>query len=172
MADCIRDNDVSQCAQGIGKLLIAGIAIGSDSEEALPGESAAAEEGSQAAILRGAVEQQYQDVVGSQSIRVRGPVLSGAMDTRTGDIFFGQNTGIPEPLAPELRSALEDFDGPGAAGKGIPGAHSEINAVNQGLLANPDSQISDYIFYSLRLRGALQGEPIEMCPNCAGILGQ
>jgi hypothetical protein len=132
----------------------------------------AAEEGSQAAILRGAVEQQYQDVVGSQSIRVRGPVLSGAMDTRTGDIFFGQNTGIPEPLAPELRSALEDFDGPGAAGKGIPGAHSEINAVNQGLLANPDSQISDYIFYSLRLRGALQGEPIEMCPNCAAILGQ
>jgi hypothetical protein len=70
-----------------------------------------------------------------------------------------------------LQSALDCFDGPGAPYKGIPGAHSEINAVNQGLFADPGSSISDYIFYNLRLRGALQGEPIEMCSNCASILG-
>jgi YwqJ-like deaminase len=134
------------------------------------GACVAAEDGG-AAALRGAVERQYQDVVGSQSIRARGPVLSGAMNTQTGDIYFGQNTGIPDLLAPQLRSALDEFDGPGAAGKGIPGAHSEFNAVNQGLLANPESQISDYLFYSVRLRGSLQGEPIDMCSNCAGILG-
>jgi hypothetical protein len=92
------------------------------------------------------------------------------MNTQTGDIYFGQNTGIPDPLAPELQSALDQFEGPGAPGKGIPGAHSEINAVNQGLLEDPCSQISDYIFYSVRLRGALQDEPIEMCPNCSAIL--
>jgi RHS repeat-associated protein len=136
------------------------------------GADAAVADAGQADTLRAAVEQQYQEVVAGQSIRVRGPVLSGAMDTRTGDIFFGQNTGIPDPLAPQLRSAIDEFEGPEAPGKGIPGAHSEINAVNQGLLTNPGSQISDYIFYNVRLRGALQGEPIEMCPNCAGILGQ
>jgi hypothetical protein len=97
-------------------------------------------------------------------------VLSGAMNTETGQIYFGQNTGIPKPLAPELQSALDEFEGPGAPGKGIPGAHSEINAVNQGLLEAPGSQIGDYIFYSVRLRGALQGAPIVMCPNCSEIL--
>jgi hypothetical protein len=94
------------------------------------------------------------------------------MDTRTGNIFFGQNTGIPDPLAPELRLALDNFDGPGAPGKGIPGAHSEINALNQGLLEDRDSEINGYIFYSVRLRGSLQGQPIGMCANCSTILGQ
>lgn len=133
---------------------------------------AAEDSGSQTAALQSAVEQRYAQVVAEQSIRQRGPVLSGAMNTKTGDIFFGQNTGIPDPLHPDLQAALDEFEGPGAAGKGIPGAHSEINAVNEGLLANPGSQIGDYIFYSLRLRGALQGEPIEMCSNCASILGR
>ena len=133
---------------------------------------AAEDAGSQAAALQNAVEQRYAQVVAEQSIRQRGPVLSGAMNTRTGDIFFGQNTGIPDLLHPDHQVALDQFEGPGAAGKGIPGAHSEVNAVNEGLFTNPGSQISDYIFYSLRLRGALQGEPIEMCPNCASILGR
>lgn len=136
-----------------------------------PGACAAPEDAGTAA-LQTAVDQRASEVIGSQSIRVRGPVLTGAMDTKTGDIFFGQNTGIPDPLHPDLQQALDEFPGPGAPGKGIPGAHSEINAVNQGLFARPGSQISDFIFYSVRLRGAAIGQPIEMCPNCAWILGR
>jgi RHS repeat-associated protein len=124
----------------------------------------------QLAALKTAVEQRYQEVLATQSNSARGPVLSGAMNTRTGEVYFGQNTGIPNPLAPQLRSAIEDFEGPGAPGKGIPGAHSEINAVNQGLFADPSSQISDYLLYNLRLRGALKGQPIVMCSNCTTIL--
>ena len=87
-------------------------------------------------------------------------------------MFFGQNTGIADPLHPDLQQRLAEFPGPGAPGKGIPGAHSEINAVNQGLFARPGSQINDFVFYSVRLRGAAQGDTIEMCPNCAWILGR
>jgi hypothetical protein len=52
------------------------------------------------------------------------------------------------------------------------GRTQKNNVVNQGLFARPGSQISDFIFYSMRLRGATVGEPIEMCPNCAWILGR
>jgi len=130
-----------------------------------------AEAADQAATLRAAVGQRASDVIANQSIRARGPVLSGAMDRQTGEIFFGQNTGIPDPLHPDLQQLLEDFPGPGAPGKGIPGAHAEINALNQGLFARPGSQISDFIFYNVRLRGAAIGEPIAPCPNCAWFLG-
>ncbi len=102
-----------------------------------------------------------------QSIRQRGPVLTGVIDKQTGEIFFGQNTGIPEPLYPDLQARLNEFEGPYAAGKGIPGAHSEINALNQGLWARPDADIEDFLIYNLRLRGAEQGMPIARCPNCA-----
>jgi hypothetical protein len=89
-----------------------------DSGELSDLSPATAPEGSQAEALRAAVEQRYQEVIANQSIRVRGPVLSGAMNTSTGEIFFGQNTGIPDPLTAQLRSALDEFQGPPAAGKG------------------------------------------------------
>jgi hypothetical protein len=99
-----------------------------------------------------------------------GPVLTGAMDTKTGDIFFGQNTGIPDPLHELLAQRIEDFEGPGEPYKGTPGEHSEINAVNQGLFARPGGQISDFIVYSVRLRAAAKGQQIPMCGNCRQIL--
>ncbi|UIJ63813.1 hypothetical protein LWP59_10605 [Amycolatopsis acidiphila] len=133
---------------------------------------AAASAAADPAALQAAVEQRASQVVATQSIRQRGPVLTGAMDTKTGDIFFGQNTGVPDPLHPVLQQRLDEFPGPGAPYKGTPGAHSEINAVNQGLFARSGSQIDDFIFYNVRLRGAAQGEFIEMCPNCAWILGK
>ncbi|BDZ53053.1 hypothetical protein GCM10025870_01260 [Agromyces marinus] len=123
-----------------------------------------------AARLVSAVDNEAARVVASQSIRQRGPVLSGAMDRTSGAIFFGQNTGVPSPLHGELKAALDAFPGPPAAGKGIPGTHSEINAINQGLYARPGSTISDFVLYSVRLRGAQQGSQIMMCPNCSGIL--
>lgn len=93
------------------------------------------------------------------------------MDTKTGDIFFGQNTGIPDPLHPDLQQLLDDFPGPGAPGKGIPGSHAEINALNQGLFARPGAQIGDFISYNVRLRGAAIGQYIAPCANCAWFRG-
>jgi hypothetical protein len=93
------------------------------------------------------------------------------MDTHTGEIFFRQNTGILDPLHPDLQQLLKDFPGPGAPGKGISGAHAEISALNQGLFARPGSRISDFIFHNVRLRGAAIGEPIAPCPNCVWFFG-
>ncbi|WP_374404822.1 YwqJ-related putative deaminase [Frankia sp. Cj3] len=124
-----------------------------------------------AARLRKAVQDRYYSITDRtsseyQSIRQRGPVLTGVIDKQTGEIFFGQNTGIPEPLYPELQARLNEFEGPHAAGKGTPGAHSEINALNQGLWARLDADVEDFLIYNLRLRGAGQGMPIARCPNC------
>ncbi|WP_354246529.1 RHS repeat-associated core domain-containing protein [Agromyces sp. PvR057] len=120
--------------------------------------------------LVSAVEGESTRVVASQSIRQRGPVLSGALDRKSGEIFFGQNTGVPTPLNSNMKAAIDAFPGPAAAGKGTPGTHAEINAINQGLFARPGSTISDFVLYSVRLRGAQQGSQIMMCQNCAGIL--
>jgi len=120
--------------------------------------------------IKSATAGRAAEVIASQSIRQRGPVLTGAMDRQTGQIFFGQNSGIPNPLHPALAARLAQFEGPGAAGKGIPGAHSEINAVNQGLFARPGASMNDFALYNVRLRGSAQGSPIPMCSNCSAIL--
>jgi hypothetical protein len=93
------------------------------------------------------------------------------MNTQTGEIFFGQNTGIPDPLHPDLHGLLDEFPGPGAPYKGIPGTHAEINALNQGLFSRPGSQISDFIFYNVRLRAAAVGQYIAPCENCQWFIG-
>jgi hypothetical protein len=82
------------------------------------------------------------------------------------------HTGIPTPLHSDLARALDAWEGPAAAFKGIPGGHAEFNALNKGLNARPGSQISDFMMYSIRLRGAQKGSQIRMCENCAGILKQ
>ena len=72
------------------------------------------------------------------------------------------------PLALDRRF---DKRGPGAPFKGIPGAHSEINALNQGLVARPGSRLSDFLLYSVRLQRSGGSEQILMCQNCAQIVG-
>jgi hypothetical protein len=107
----------------------------------------------------------------TQSNVERGPVLSGALDTQTGAITYAQNaSSIPDPLHPDLQAALNAFEGPGVPFKGIPGAHSEIYAVNEGLYARPGATIGDFLIYSVRLQRSRLGEQILMCPNCAQIL--
>ena len=89
---------------------------------------------------------------------------------RRGSVYFGQNTGIPSPIDSTIAGRIEGFVGPGAPGKGVVGAHSEISAVNEGILANPGSSPSDFAVYNLRLRGSQQGQSIPMCSNCRAIL--
>jgi hypothetical protein len=110
-------------------------------------------------------------VAETESNKERGPVLSGALDTKTGQIFYGQNqANIPNNLHPDLQAALAAFQGPGAPLKGIPGSHSEVYAVNEGLHARQDAKISDFLLFSVRLQRSRLGEQILKCPNCAQIL--
>jgi hypothetical protein len=121
--------------------------------------------------LRAAVNAEAVRVMNEQSNRERGPVLTGAMDLKTGGIFFGQNTGIPDPVHPVLEATLGSFIGPPVPFKGERGSHSEFNAINQGLFAREGSVIADFVFYSVRIRGSRALDQIDMCKNCSAILG-
>jgi hypothetical protein len=126
--------------------------------------------------LVAAVQSRGEQVAATQSIRARGPVLSGVLDEATGTIFYGQNTGIPSDLHPLLRArlnALLQRTGGAGLGSGAAGAHAEINALNQALLAREaaglsvtEATLGDYVLFNIRLRGAAQGAPIPKCPNC------
>ncbi|MFF1603598.1 RHS repeat-associated core domain-containing protein [Streptomyces mirabilis] len=121
--------------------------------------------------LRGAVHQRYKKITtqGSpeyQSNNARGPVLTGAMDNVTGKVTFGQNTGIPNNLHPVLQDRLDAFVGEGEPFKGVPGSHSEINALNEGLWARTGSTLEDFTVYNVRLKGTLKGQRIARCANC------
>ncbi|WP_406642519.1 DNRLRE domain-containing protein [Amycolatopsis sp. WGS_07] len=123
-----------------------------------------------ASKLPAAVNAEAARVIAEESNRLRGPVLTGAMDLVTGEIFFGQNTGIPDPLHPLIATALSSFVGPPAYNYGIPGAHSEFNALNKGLFARDGAKIGDFVFYSVRLRGSRKMDQILKCPNCSQVL--
>jgi YwqJ-like deaminase len=117
------------------------------------------------------VQARARFVAETESNKVRGPVLSGALDTKTGQIFYGQNEAdVPGNLHPEIQAALADFKGPGAPLKGQPGSHSEVYAVNEGLHARQGAKISDFLLFSVRLQRKRLGEQILKCPNCAQIL--
>lgn len=138
------------------------------------GGGASADQDAADETLRTAVHQRYKDVTtqGSpryQTNRERGPVLTGAMDNVTGDITFGQNTGIPSPLHPTFQDRIDNFEGEPAEFKGVPGSHSEINALNEGMLARPGSILEEFTVYNVRLKGTLKGQRIIRCDNCQQI---
>ncbi|MDQ0086111.1 YD repeat-containing protein [Variovorax boronicumulans] len=70
----------------------------------------------------------------------RGPVLTGVMDSQTGEIYWGTNQiAVPSNLNPVLQNRLDNYlattagDTPLRAG--IPGTHSEVGALNNALNA-------------------------------------
>ena len=123
------------------------------------------------------VRERAEHLMQTQSNRVRGPVVSGVRDPVTSRIFYGQNKGIPPDLHPILQRRLEallEQTGGRGLGKGTPGVHSEIDALNQALrhreelgLTVTEASLEDFIFHNLRLRGAAKGQPIKRCDNCA-----
>lgn len=96
-------------------------------------------------------------------------MLTGALDNATGDITYGHNTGIPNPLHPTFQDRIDNFEGEGADFKGVPGSHSEINALNEGMLARPGSTLEEFTVYNVRLKGTLKGQRIIRCDNCQQI---
>ncbi|GGK05292.1 hypothetical protein GCM10010123_38950 [Pilimelia anulata] len=121
-----------------------------------------------------AVNGAYDEIVASQSIKQRGPVVSGVKDRLTGEIAIAQNSkSIPNGLHPELAGRLM-MTGKGAPFKGTPGSHGEIHALNGLLWKREASGMSTAIddsfsFFSRRLRGSQQGAQILRCGNCRNL---
>ena len=109
----------------------------------------------------------------------RGPVLSGVLDSKTGEMFFGINDkgGAVPNLHPILQNRLDDLvkrtNGLGNRPhyrNEIPGSHSEISALNQALWARGNVSISDlnqFIMHNRSLRGGtkVSGVP-PRCKDC------
>jgi hypothetical protein len=127
----------------------------------------AAKTAEQEAALKAAVKDEYERVRSTMSNREHGPVLTGALDRETGQIHFGLNSDeIPSPLHPDLQARLGDVT-ERIPFKGVPGAHSEVDAINKGLFARPGAKIEDFLVHNVRLKGAEKGLPITKCGHCA-----
>lgn len=118
--------------------------------------------------LRGMAQERYQAILETQSNGQRGPVLATIMDTKSGQVFFGQNSGLPAKLAPELGDRLLAYPGDWRSiySKAAPGTHAEFVALNDALLARPGAQMSDFMVNTIWLRGSRTGLPIPRCPHC------
>uniref|UniRef100_UPI001EE66E65 YwqJ-related putative deaminase n=1 Tax=Chromobacterium haemolyticum TaxID=394935 RepID=UPI001EE66E65 len=106
----------------------------------------------------------------------RGPVLAVVMDTKTGGVFYGRNTGLPpvEDIHPLLRERLVEYE---KATSGVyppylhsPGDHAEVLAFNEALKARQVVALDDFSSfssYNIRLKGVGQGQSIPRCQNCS-----
>ena len=120
-----------------------------------------------------------EELVENFTVGQRGPVLSGVLDSKTGEVFFGINDkggAIPD-LHPILQKRLDKLvertnglgNRPNFRNE-IPGSHSEIGALNQALWARGNVSISDlnqFIMHNRSLRGAtkISGVP-PRCKDC------
>ncbi|MBN1210903.1 MAG: hypothetical protein JXB05_39005 [Myxococcaceae bacterium] len=118
------------------------------------------------------------------SLRDRGPVLTGVLDTRTGRTFFGLNQEEPlVTLHPLLKRRLADYlaatRGVTPERAGTPGAHSEIVALNRALsereaaMGRPIQarELSEFVLHNRSLRGPRKVEGVPPpCPNCEAIV--
>ncbi|MCE9670030.1 DUF6531 domain-containing protein [Myxococcus stipitatus] len=118
--------------------------------------------------------------------RQRGPCLSLVMDTCTGQVFYGQNTGVvptslKEPLASRtlkvaadnqaLHPAPSNYPEGWSRKAGIPGSHSEVQASSRALEARPGAKLEDLAVYNVRTEDiSLETAPeMPRCVNCTPI---
>ena len=115
------------------------------------------------------MKDRYSEIIAKQSNKERGPVLAGVLDQKTGEVFFGQNTGIPDVLHPTLAKRLESYPGDWRSiySKASPGEHAKFVALNEALLKRGGSpDLSDFVVSTIWLRGSQKGLPIPRCPHC------
>ena len=108
-----------------------------------------------------------------------GPVVSGAYDKTTGEIYISINNPdgtVPVDLHPDLQSRLDSMP-PDVRDSYLnthgAGSHSEIYAVNQALTANPGVNPDNILVYSNATGGVTKPvvyDPVPTCPHCAYIL--
>lgn len=118
-----------------------------------------------------------------------GPCISAAYDTKTGKVFYGQNTGeAPTGLAPPLQQRTQDRADDNARRQpmpgqphgftmeeGIPGSHSEVHATDKALKDRPGATPEDIRIANQRMEDSKkdptqkQGDPMPCCANCQHI---
>ncbi len=139
-----------------------------------------------ASSLIEAVVKEAQDISTKTSSKylsnnARGPVLSGVMDTQTGETFLGLNKGVvPENLHPILQNRLAQYEADISTGSvtphfSSPGTHSEIYALNEALYAREarlgrpvlENELGEFLLHNRSLRGTnrIEGVP-PRCTNC------
>jgi hypothetical protein len=105
------------------------------------------------------------------------------MDPDTKEIFYGLNKGkVADDLHPVLRkrldSYLESTGGITPPRAGVPGTHSEINALDKAIKSREartgtavvESDLKDFLLNNRSLIGKRCGVGIPpRCPNCAAI---
>lgn len=125
--------------------------------------------------LRSAVANEYARLLASGiSPKKLGPALAAAMDTKTGQIYFGTNAvgnKIPNVLSPAMRARLESM--PPEVLQGYikthgAGTHAEIYALNDAMLARPGAKPSEFLLHVVNAGGKAptRGMPIPRCPHC------
>jgi hypothetical protein len=133
--------------------------------------------------FRAAVRARGEELMSTLSRAERGPVLSGALDTRTGRTYFGINQGeIPPNLHPLLRQRLttylSDTGGVTPAQAGVAGSHSEIVALNKALYAREaalgrpvtEAELGEFVIHNKSLWPSRPEGVPPPCVNCANIL--
>ncbi|WP_169334451.1 YwqJ-related putative deaminase [Hahella ganghwensis] len=128
--------------------------------------------------LKGAVIDEYASLTEGLSIRQTrkqvGPVLAGVMDSKTGDVFFGLNSGpggkLPDNLTPLLSDRIPDASKIDYIKTQGAGSHAEIHALNDAFIARPNADISDFLLYTINSgqkgSAAKFGTPVPRCPHC------
>jgi len=108
----------------------------------------------------------------------RGPVVTGVMDSQTGEIFWGTNQdAVPAHLNPLLQNRLDAYlEATGSnipVRAGIPGTHSEIVALNDALNAREaatgvpvtEDDLGSFLLSNRSLIG--QTRVVGIPPRCA-----
>jgi RHS repeat-associated protein len=133
--------------------------------------------------LIGAVTKQAGELISTYTPKRRSPVVTGVMDSQTGEIFFGTNhDAIPENLHPilaERLGLLNDYLADGGWHLHYvnvdPGTHSEIHALNKALHAREarlgrsvtESELREFLLHNRWLQGTRAGTGVPpRCGNC------
>ena len=136
----------------------------------------------QADLLENQTRSVAESLIKNKSKSQRGPVLTGVLDKKTGDIFYGINSKLEvsnlHPILQKRLDALKQRTG----GKGnrpdyvneIPGSHSEISAVNEALKAREaagatitEDVLGDFILHNKAIKGSGKGDfAPPRCPDC------
>lgn len=101
-------------------------------------------------------------------------MFAGVLHKNSGRMFFGKNTtpgALPNNLTPEMANRIVEAESTiGYARTHGAGTHAEVHALNEGLVAHPGSEVSDFLIYAINSgqkgSAARWGQPVPRCPHC------
>ncbi len=102
------------------------------------------------------------------------PALAGVLDTKTGKIYYGENSlngELPLELHPLIKERIEKAGGIKYDKTKGAGSHAEVYALNAALLERKNANLSDFMVYvvstkKLGSKVSGPGIPMPRCPHC------